>query len=87
MTEIVFPRPRSYHAQPLPAADQQAAMIVIWQGNRHLPIEQRLALLKRYGLIDGTPPTPPRSANSNLTDDELIGHALMNGGGNAIREG
>ena len=47
--------------------DHATLALLDWQANRHLPPAARLAVL----------PPPRQPANSNLTEDQLLDHALQ----------
>lgn len=76
---LAFP-PYRPKLPPLDRDDRHAAMLGFWSSNRNLTTEQRLELIKRFGLIGDAKPWPrPPAANdatpliSNQQFDRALG--------------
>ncbi|PPQ42118.1 hypothetical protein [Rhodopseudomonas palustris] len=71
---LAFP-PYRPKLPPLDRDGRHAAMLGFWSSNRNLTTEQRLELIKRFGLIDDTKPWPwPPAANDAtlvISDQQL----------------
>lgn len=62
---LAFP-PYCPKLPPLDLDDRHAAMLGIWSSHRDMPADQRLAMLKRYGLIGDGPSAPPAANDTGF---------------------